>query len=376
MAVSAMPTHGLLDYWASRMGVSPWHFNQIKGAGLYAPLTDQGADVYTQLERDVIGEGIAVAVQEAAQYLQFYPRPVWFSGEIVPIDRTEISNPMRFKTRWKWVNSLGARAVSLIASNASVTYSDQDGDGTNETATITVSTSVTDPNEIHVFYRVGDRADNRVIFDSADPTDERWRIEPLRVSVSGGVATLTGHRSLFVSPALWALPYREPNYNASSKRAGDTSNTGDFVTQVDVYRVYADSGQAVRLCYIDTNGAIQFDTPTNVGIEDQQFGIVYAKPTLSRPYEYAVLNYRAGYPENGAQREQLRNAIIRLSNCRQPLPPTSNTDRRLIVDQFDTMVELMGDRPANEPGLFGSKNGELAAARVVEAMRVKPVFFA
>jgi hypothetical protein len=230
--------HHYLNAWPRLMMEDIWHFNQC--AGLGAPIqtaNDKGGAVYLQKEREYIARNLEAAAGRMAQDLNYWINPAYFS-ETIPIGKGRPIQRQIHQTRYAKVISLGQRATSLISAGVNVVYSDPNGVGVNDTATVTVNTTVAN-GEIKLYFRTADGA----------PTagDTRYEIEPLTITSSGGVVTITGHRALFVKPTQWAREYvaNDPNFN--SPNVVDTSVVQNFVTAVDVYRVYTDTSASISL---------------------------------------------------------------------------------------------------------------------------------
>jgi hypothetical protein len=367
MAVSQFYTLGLLNYWPLRMGEYLYHFNQVVGAGQNASLTTPGQAPYVQIEREYINEGMNSALALAIPYLGFYPRPTYLH------QRIPVSGWSRYwgslQLDYGYVQAIGRRATAVIESGAAVTYkplaSDQNDKHVAEIV-VTVTEGI-DPTEIAVFFREADRPQGFI--DSTDVTDDRWRIEPLTVKVVGTTATITGHRSLFVKPEIWAEQYDYPNFNDSSKNTGDTSNANDFVTAVDVYRVYPDATNAIQPVYRDCNRTYQ--TVNGTGhVMDAGLGIIDAEyydclPSCGYPFEYVDVYYYAGLPlVNFEIRRDLQTALIRLGNCEIPVAPNNFDDRRTMVWQDDTKILTENERDTP----FGKLNGQVYAWRIIKRL--------
>lgn len=314
MAVSDITTYNLLNRWATLMGVNPFHFNQVSGAG--APLHDNS--VWIQYERDVVADALYQAVAEIATWIGYWPRPVWLSEDI------QFGNgwPYQLQTlrtthgRGK-VQAFGQRGSTLISAGVLVTYSDTTGDTIDDTATITVVTTVTDPTEIQAFFQVADGA--------AGAGDERWQIEPLTVTISAGVATITGHRALFAHPArLWAVPYAPTDPNFLTKHNGQTTDPNDFVTHVDIYRVYNDTTTPGQLlsdpfyseCCL-TLGTTLTDA-ASIRLVDGEIGSFQVRAqdcTGCHIFNRVRVYYKAGLPlVNGMMDRRLEIAVVRYAN--------------------------------------------------------------
>lgn len=368
MAVSYRDTtHGLLNAWQRRMRVSDWHFNQITGDGVDAPVSTPGNQVWVQPEREGVVEGIIAARGLAVPLLGFHHRPVWLK------DRVEIApgislRSQLFESKYRYIEAIGKRGTTVIEAGATVVYTDADGDGVAETASVTVPAgSITDPGEVELYFTPDDS-----LYAAADI---RWQIEPVAVSISGGNIVVTGHRSLFTNPALWRTPYNAPNYNASSKVDGDTGNPADFVTEVDVYRVFADTTEAVMvycqsgccgqpLTYTGYEGSGLIVSPTHGVL---RFDTLESCPcAFGGGKRYIEVWMKAGYPLDpftGLPDPALELAFLRLTNAEMPYAvPTA--DARANIWYGDTQVYEQGSLPPNllnNP--LGVKVGQVEAWR-------------
>lgn len=320
MARSDADHFRLLNRWPLVMQADPWNFNQLVGA--VAPLSTESRVIYIQRERDMIADALNNAAQMIADQLGFYPRPVWLSERLhVGRGWQELQT---HRLTWGYVQEFGVRTTSLIQAGVAVVYSDTNADGTDDLATITVVTGVA-ASEIGVFFQVADGA------ESAGAST--WEIEPLSVSVSGGVATITGPRYLFVKPSVvWAQEFITPNF--TDKSAGNTSQPNDFVTAVDIYRVYSDTtsfpaiqSDPIFCSACGSNLGGNTTTLATGRIYDSRLGIVQVRPTSCCSAcgywpETIDVYYKAGFPlENGKMARRLELACIRLANTLMPQQP-------------------------------------------------------
>lgn len=254
MAVSTFASGLMLDTWRRIVQQDIWLFNQLRGDGVIK----SSCDVYVQSDWDLIGRGMNDAFSRVHRFLNFAPYPVWLY-EDVPLAYGDGVEGLAVRLSSGYVQTIGKRITTAIQSNATVTYSDEDGDGVEDTATITVATAV-DVSEIAVFFRTADGA--------PESANDAWRVQPLTMRASGGNVTITGHKSLFVNPsAVWDTPYSNPNYD--ERQAGDTGTAGHFVTTVDVYRVHADTTDAVVIMGCDGG-----DESVSATIVNAQEGVI------------------------------------------------------------------------------------------------------
>ncbi len=255
MAIALTPSSNIalnqnnhfLNAWQRELLEDIWHFNQCAGVG--APVqtaNDKGGTIYLQKERELIARGLEQAAWRMAGDLNYPISPTYFQ-ETIPLSK--LGRPRGnqiYQARWGKMIELGSRATSLIQADVAVTYSDPNGIGVNDTATVTVVTGVANA-EIKLYFRTADGA----------PTagDYRYEIEPTIVTSAAGTVTIKAHRALFVKPTEWAREYvaNDPNFN--SPNVVDTANTSPgFVTFVDIYRVYTDTTANIEL--LDNNNVV------------------------------------------------------------------------------------------------------------------------
>jgi hypothetical protein len=371
----------MLNRWSSIMQVEPWLFNQITGAG--APLNER--EVWVQYERQIVAEGLLDAFDELAEAAGYYFTPVWVVGEKVTLGRGVPWQFQQLRTRWGYVQEFGVRTTAVIDAAAAVTYSavtgllDSSGVALEDTATITATGATgIDPDEIQVFFQTSDLSD-----DSAVAADPRYRIDGLKVSVSGDTVTMTGHKALFVKPSVvWDVPWDTASAsNNLEKNAGDTETAADFVTAVDVYRVYTDGTKALMIedpiFYQGTSLDSDRTTTAVARLLDSRDGVFEARTesgtvTPAIP-ETVYVNYRAGFPSvAGVMDYPHARAVIRLANARigthpsrslgpfdQPSNNLFHDDNRPPSDENPVVT-----RDVDNP--FGVKAGELAAWRFVK----------
>lgn len=313
-----------LDTWAFILGINPLHFNQVTSAFMPQHLCSNVWKQFAWQESGQVGrEDVAFAIFQAEndleQYLQYPLLPVWIDDEranvvqpgipeVLNITLTDRSNyPLNVITKWKHFVSGGIEAKDLIEAGAAVVFSDQDGDGYAETATVSVATSVTDPEEIAVYF-------------PGEGANDSWEIRPLNdplthrrsVTISGGTATIVFARHQLVDPDLQAA------FNPGPVN-GD--NAANFLATVDVYHHYNDPQTQATLmwaprpglcncgstdCQIcafqvqtacllaadQRNGIVRF-TPGTWNADTAQFD--FASPSIGRSPDILRLFYRAGF---------------------------------------------------------------------------------
>jgi hypothetical protein len=226
-----------LDSFRKIIGYHPFHFWGLTNAtvpvtsacnGLLKQYNWQGVDAPGRSE---IAEAIETAEARLREYLGY---------SVAPRYATETLSFPRFGAggEWRWgsadadgrwlsvqlsegqVQALGVETLTLIDGTVAVVYTDEDGDGLDDTFTLSVATTVTEPTELAVYFNATDRLDN-------EEAGDRWRIQPVQVAISGGTATITGRAWLLVKPI---------KYEGVTAPALDPDTASNFATTLAVYR--------------------------------------------------------------------------------------------------------------------------------------------
>lgn len=234
MSRASTPTLLSIDRWAKILSLSPVHFSGASGSDVwldYGACEDVWPQYAWQIDKEITSrEEVAMAISNAerdiAQAMGYWPAPTWQADEVHGWPHST-RGAKTIQADWGKIVAPGRRAVTAIETDAAVVYSDPDADGWDELATITVATTVTDKREIKLF-----------------TTDmgglPEWEIRPLRnVVLSGGNAIITIDAWLLIEPELWEV---YPSTNGFAPI--DIANGDNFVSEVDVYRVYNDITQA------------------------------------------------------------------------------------------------------------------------------------
>lgn len=232
-----------LELWRQEIGYNPWHFWGLADS-IIVPVTSKCNDViheYGWQGTDESGRAdIRAAIINAERILfdnlSYWPAPV-YSEDTLPWPKYQdlrLYRHSRMDARGGWVpvqlnegkvRACGIKAYTELDDAAALTYTDQDGDGLLDTFTCSVATTVTDPDEIAIYFQPGDR----LVQDSF--LSDRWRIEPVNVSFLMGTATIIGKRWLCVKPTL---------YEDKDHYPIDPTVATNFITHVIIYRRYTD----------------------------------------------------------------------------------------------------------------------------------------
>jgi hypothetical protein len=95
------------------------------------------------------------------------------------------------------VRAIGVETVLAIQVAAAVTYTDEDGDGIDDTFTISAASTLTDASQVAVYFSLADRFNG---FGATTALSPRWRVQPITVTISGGTVTVKGPKQLCVKP--------------------------------------------------------------------------------------------------------------------------------------------------------------------------------
>lgn len=233
-----------LEQFRRILGYNPFHFwglSYDSGAARVSSSCNTVVKQYAWQNADAVGraeilDAIEQAESQLSRYLGYSVAPR-YEIETVPWahyrDASLLrSAPIDSTGRWTsvqlphgYVQAIGIEARTLIQAGVAVTYSDADGDGLNDLATISVVTSVTDANEIAAYYVSGDRFGDTTL-------SERWRIQPLTITISGGTATIKAPAWIFIDPI---------RYEGVSTEDLDPTVAANYVATVDIYRRYTNT---------------------------------------------------------------------------------------------------------------------------------------
>jgi len=418
-----------LDDFRRVLGFNPWHFWGLTNATV--PVTSACNDVvreYAWQAADAVGrheitEAIALAEARLADALQYHAAPKY---EVLTIQwphyfddgqiRLGPAQPPWHRLKVQLpkgkVRKIGFRRLDFIGARTNpITLSDQDGDGLNDTFEISFATTVTDPEEIAIYFEAADRWDDPATTDV--DAMEVYRVRPVRVTIAGGTATVRGRAWLIVKPTLYE--------GAQSADGLDPSVVGSLATNLDAYRLWydpsgvvADESQAVMLW--DTNpgdcGGCCCDAATlpasssgdpaaeayavaRAGISDSDNGLVVPAeatynattgiwcetgPSACREPDRVKLRVLSGVPLKGCQvddRMRLVVARMAMADMAKPICACESANRELHTWQFDVsrtggandeQFGAVSEKDLGNP--FGTRRGHIFAWREVERLAI------
>lgn len=283
MARSEIRTWLSLDEWAQIVGIHPFAMNQLHSNTLQYG-TQCGETFFQQswqhadrVGRDDIAQAIQEAEQEISREVGYFLMPDWTLDERLPYPRSMIPEGygvgVNVRAMAKSVEALKGHVISggfrrkvLIEAGSTITRSDVDSDGYSETCTTIAPVSITDTNEIHLYY-------------PAKNGDDAWEIRPIKVAISGGQATIT-----FKS---WQIAAAN-QMDSLEANVLDAESAGSYETTVDVYQVYNDPSTQVSFLWENEPGcmdccgscnACQFGSQTGCfHLRDPRMGFIVPAP--------------------------------------------------------------------------------------------------
>ncbi len=415
-------TNNLLPLYTffEMMGFHPWHAFGIAGTGDLAISTGCNTLVrrYEWQNSDAAGAlSVMQAIEDAEtklrQYLGYSVAPHYVT-EVVPWPSSD--GPWGSDGRWLSmqlnegeIRAVGVETVAAISANATITYSDEDGDTIDDTFTVTSATTITDVSQIAVYFSSADRFNG---WGASTALSPRWRLQPVQVSISGGTVTVRGPKQLCVKPIKY-----EGAINIGANGI-DPDTASNFVTTLDIYRRYTaidgntvSTSQAVitwetrpchgwwcccdSCCAADPYSGSPFDPAATaqavarVGIRDARHGLITPAQAsydstsgvwsnldwnvCTQP-DRVTVRYLAGFPlgSDGLMQEPYRTVVARLAaaDLARNVCGCEQANRALYYWQFDLSQtargdELFGISPENLNSPLGTRRGQVYAWKFI-----------
>lgn len=296
-SVYTPPIYTLLPLaeYAKIMGINPIQFMSATAPALFADTgcTDRWRQYAwqddTKVSRSELAYEIMRAEKDIAAELRYWPGPTWTEDEVVQYPQFHRKGYVgqfghdsngRMKsiklTYGKFIAG-GKRALTFVGTATttalSLIYEDNDGDGFNETARVSIATTLTDACELKLYF-------------SGKGGQQEWEIRPLRSKViSGGFLEISLDSWLLLDPDLLAA---FPGPNPTGFQDIDATVAGNYVTGVDIYREYNDPAEQASLlwegsatCVCSGTGCVACGFETQVGClvsRDDITGLVSVVP--------------------------------------------------------------------------------------------------
>lgn len=204
-----------LETWRALFGYNPLHYWGLYstiGSGRLTSACNSLVPEYSWQRADAssredLRAAIVSAEAKLTQYLRYSPAPryvtcqqtypKYLAAGIWQWGQSDPSGLYRSVTLDEgYVQALGVESLTAIDETAAVTRSDEDGDGYEETFTLSVVTTETDPAKIAVYIP-------EAVIPVGAEWGERWRLSPVTITISGGTATIVGKSWQIVDPVLY-----------------------------------------------------------------------------------------------------------------------------------------------------------------------------
>lgn len=407
-----------LDTFRSQFSFNPWHFWGLASTANF-PVSDSCNDLvysYAWQANDSVGRvDIQQAIESAESKLREHLRysiaphfvtetlqvPRFFDGRL---DRLQYSG-----MDGRWLNiqlgegkikAIGVETRTLIGTvtGATLTTSDLDGDGLLDTFTATIATTVTDVSEIEVMFASADRW-------TGEAAGDKWAINPVNVTISGGTATIKGRMWQIVKPVLYEsgqplTPATAANYATSLEvyrhycnTSGQTNETAQalLVWETRPYPFYYTSGTPTIQNSSDP-AAVGYAI-ARVSLRDAERGVVgfgeaaydttsaqwIAFGKIKYPPDRIIVRYLAGdaLDTYGHIQERWAKAVSRFAAAElgKRICACESASRMIYEQQVDrafggdARVEKFNMTEGDNASPFGYKEGQLQAWRIVRNQR-------
>lgn len=361
--------------------------------------------------RDDIRQSLILSQEKLRDFLQ-YPIAPQYREELVAypsyLDQRLIRySPQQVGGGWisvfapdGYIQAMGVEELTLLGDTA-VTYSDEFNTGVDDTFTLSIATTETDPDKIAVYFAAADRIDSQ-------PVGDRWRIEPIQVSIAGGTATIIGRAWLLVQPILYESVRRQQPLDPSDPSifvdtlevyVRETNPNGDTVATAQgafLWESFPNYGWWGFCCQNSSDPAATAQAIARVGIKDSYLGIVipgeavYNETTqewnqtippwsgICRPPQQVTVRYLAGKPLTERKMDtRLANAVAFLAMAELPerICACDNANRTLYRYQqqlnqtgSDQNTFAVTREQLNNP--FGQRWGDWYAWNEVKSLRL------
>lgn len=253
-----------LSRYARILGINPVHFWGATGQTVWPFSGNACSNIWPrhswqngdQVSREDLAFAIKQAEDEISAFVGYPLAPTWISN-------ATHRYPQYHRSDWYGVGGYnnrgqrksvkvkdgklimaGRRATTSVGTatttGGSLAYTDEDGDGFVETATITLPTSLTNECEMKAYF-------------SGTSAAPEWEIRwPRSITISGGNVVLVFDAWLFIDPALQSAYPTDDGFEAI-----DISTVGNYVSEVDIYREYTDNtAVSSRFFWEPANGQI------------------------------------------------------------------------------------------------------------------------
>lgn len=427
-----------LESWRELLGFSPFHFWGLSNDSVPNILGDDVRTCdgltrqYAWQQGDAAGrDDIARAIVEAehmlAEHLGYWPGtryaeftvpwPAYPDGRftrVAPVDA--LGRRLSVQLPEGEVQALGYEAITLLgtvsvggAPGATLAYSDADGDTLTDTFTVTLAgvSATLDTDQVALYVAAADR------FDGSGRS-ERWRVRPIRASLSGTTLTVIGRAWTAARPILYeGMPTAAPSggggvagldpgdaaiYCQSLEvctRAcdsdGETLATAQAVLEWDTRPAYLDGWCVGSPSFPGDNSAdpaAEARVVARAGVRDARRGAVLpaaavrsAAGVWSERYpiwwqpDRVTVRGRFGAGTVDRPPAELARAVAMLAAAvlARPICACADVNRQLYYYQFDLTLagrqeELYSTRDPDLDNPFGTRRGAVMAWKSVKRL--------
>jgi hypothetical protein len=268
-----------LERWRDILGYDPFHFWQLSNSGINPVrsncntlMREYAWQQVQQLGRADIRQAIATAEQRLTEHLHYAPYPRYFE-EVIPLHRSMWhidcygggwgcgSKCVNVRLGVGKIQAFGIRAFETVASNLTLTVSDQDGDTLYDTFTVSIddADSLEDYDNTYLY----PTSANLPLADrnpAVNGYECKYLVKPFDYSVDESIPppilTLYGRAWQIVKPTLYQ------GVGGNNSAAKDPNQTATYSSALNVLRHYT-NGDGVTT---DTAAVIfEYDNPCTCG---------------------------------------------------------------------------------------------------------------
>lgn len=229
---SLIKTHTPLDEVRKILSINPWSFHNFSIPE--CQISEGCTGVWLQtIGEEVTRDELAIAVQQAenmfSSYLGYNILPTYSKQTLYPERQFNYvaRRTLQLKRRG-YLQSLGSEKKELLG-KFTITPTDLDADGFNETAVINISAhNQVDINQIRAFY-----------------TAQNIEIKPIKIVDVGNVRT--------IQFPMYLIPKWNKVYPLCEEEL-DSSDSDNYETEIDVFRIYPDTTDQIKLIYYPNPG--------------------------------------------------------------------------------------------------------------------------
>ena len=384
MAISwESATHGLLKSWQVRFQVNPFGFNQVKDD----VFTGDSPQIFYQPDREIIGNAVSAAYDQATDYLGYSISPQFIAGEMLSFDApfplsTLTASTRHFLTAQGLIQGFG-KAVRKTATISSITeFKEPARAPADNRVKIVLTANQSDVPDIDeaiqrpmIYFKP---AKVNIDGNAFAQYDERLELPVLSATytLADGTYTITiyTHKADHASPAK-QLGARRRSGGGWVDNALDISDDDNYLLATedfDVGIITRDTSHGEILSY---DGGALVRNPVSLEAVNSEAGIfrVLRPANLSgnRLVHALVINYEAGLPLNRMRFDsQLELAVLRLANAGFAHAKSKFSAKAFailqddFVDIFDTTSEIQLPVTDRRIVNLGTKRGHFEAYNV------------